>query len=139
MRASIACLVYLASAACGRYGFDGSPCDGKVHGTDVGSPVAVTFVQANSGSIGGGGIEVAYSLAQTAGDVDDVVVDADGGVLSLSDVSGNSYAVAVGPTNDGMFSQTFYYARDIVAAAAGKNVVSMNTEAAGALYLEVLE
>jgi RHS repeat-associated protein len=72
---------------------------------------------------------VAYTSAQTAGDVNVVVVgwsDTTAKVQSVTDSAGNSYTLAVGPLGvSNKQSQVIYYAKNIVASAANANVVTV--------------
>ena len=71
-----------------------------------------------------------FSKTQVAGDLNVVVVgwnDATSEVESVTDSSGNSYVAAVGPTvQSGTATQVIYYAKNIGAAAAGSNAVTVN-------------
>ena len=79
-------------------------------------------------------VSVPFTAAQTAGDLIVVVVGWDNSTSTVSkvtDSSGNSYALAIGPTvNPGTASQSIYYARDIASAAAGTNSVTVTFSAA---------
>ena len=74
-------------------------------------------------------VSVAFSAAQAAGDLNVVVVgwnDATATVAGVSDSRGNTYVRAVGPTiRSGVASQSIYYAKNIQAAAAGANTVTV--------------
>ncbi len=80
-------------------------------------------------------VSVAYSTAQTAGDLNVIAVgwnDSTSTVRSVTDSAGNTYTLAVGPTvQSGFGSQSIYYAKNIVASAAGANsvVVTFSTAA----------
>ena len=67
-------------------------------------------------------VSVTFTGAQAAGDLNVVVVgwnDSTAVVNSVTDKSGNVYTRAVGPTVlSGALSQSIYYAKNIVAAAA---------------------
>ena len=95
-----------------------------------------TFKAASAGSIGFAqvnnlidhptSVSVAYGSAQTAGDLNVVAVgwnDTVSSVSSVTDTKGNIYSLAVGPTRGTGLSQAIYYAKNIVAAAAGANTV----------------
>jgi hypothetical protein len=74
-------------------------------------------------------VTVPYSTAQTAGDLNVVVVgwnDSATHVGSLKDSKGNVYQLAVGPTVTGAISQSIYYAKNIAAASAAANVVTVS-------------
>ena len=69
-----------------------------------------------------------YSLSQVAGDLNLVVVgwnDATATVTSVTDSSGNSYAPAGGVVTGKALRQVIYYAKNIVAAGAGANTVTV--------------
>ncbi len=74
-------------------------------------------------------VNVTYTAAQAAGDLNVVVVgwnDSTATVSSVRDAKGNVYARAVGPTvQSGLASQSIYYAKDITSAAAGTNIVTV--------------
>jgi len=96
------------------------------------SPVggAQTFVQLNYGTPNSmAQVGVVYTQAQTAGNLNVVVVgwsDATSAISSVTDNKGNVYALAVGPTqNAGGVTQAIYYAKNIVSAAAGANTVTV--------------
>ena len=103
---------------------------------------SLSFVQVNSAVPQGQSTQVAvtYSKAQTAGNLNVVVVgwnDSTAQVSSVTDSKGNAYALAVGPTvQSGTASQAIYYAKNIVAATAGGNTVTVvfNTGANSAGY-----
>ena len=89
-------------------------------------------------------VTVNYTLAQTAGDLNVVVVgwnDTTASVGSVVDSSGNAYTLAVGPTQaGGMLSQAIYYAKNIAAAAAGTNTITVTfTQAASHPDIRILE
>ena len=95
---------------------------------------AVSFVQVNykTSNPSGSSLAVAYPSAQTAGNLNIVVVgwnDTTSAVSSVTDSRGNTYTRAVGPTAGTALSQSIYYAKNI---AAGSNTVTVvfNTTAA---------
>jgi chitodextrinase len=89
------------------------------------------FVQINAdtpqGSIST--VTVPFTAAQTAGNLNVVVVgwsDTAATVSSVNDTKGNAYQVAVPMTSwSGGLRQSIYYAKNIVAAAAGANSVTV--------------
>jgi len=87
-----------------------------------------------------GWVRVAFKGAQAAGDLNVVVVgwnDSTATVTAVTDKSGNIYTRAVGPTVlSGALSQSIYYAKNIVSAAAGANVVSV-TFSVAAVYPDI--
>jgi hypothetical protein len=74
-------------------------------------------------------VTVVYSGAQTAGNLNVVVVgwnDATATVTSVTDSKGNPYTRAVGPTvRAGRATQSIYFASNIAAAAANSNIVTV--------------
>ena len=85
-------------------------------------------------------VNVAFTAAQTAGNLNVVVVgwsDSTATVSSVVDSKGNAYALAVGPTvQSGIASQSIYYAKSIVSAAAGTNTVTV-TFSRAAVYPDI--
>jgi hypothetical protein len=65
-------------------------------------------------------VTVAFTAAQTAGDLNVVAVgwnDSTAKVSAVTDTCGNRYSVAVGPTvQSGVASQSIYYAKNIASA-----------------------
>ena len=96
---------------------------------------AIAFVQGNYATPQSpqSVVSVAYTGAQTAGDLNVVVVgwnDSRAVVTSVTDTAGNSYTVAAGPTvQAGTATQTIYYAKNIAAAATNTVTVRFNTAA----------
>src|SRR5207245_2902700 len=74
-------------------------------------------------------VNVTFTAAQAAGDLNVVVVgwnDTTATVSSVADKSGNTYTLAVGPTAfTGVLSQSIYYAKNIKSAAAAANIVTV--------------
>jgi fibronectin type 3 domain-containing protein len=91
----------------------------------------IGFVQVKSATPQGNqtSVSAAYSSAQTAGDLNVVVIgwsNAVATVSTIADSSGNTYVLAVGPTQvSGSISQSIYYAKSITGAAAGANTVKV--------------
>ena len=81
-------------------------------------------------------VSVTFNAAQAAGDLNVVVVgwnDSTAVVKSVADKSGNTYTLGVGPTVvSGSLSQSIYYAKNIAAAAAGANTVTVTFSTAAA-------
>jgi len=81
-------------------------------------------------------VNVKFTAAQTRGDLNVVVVgwnDSTAKVRTVTDKSGNVYIRAVGPTiQSGVASQSIYYAKNIAAAAAGANIVTVTFSSAAA-------
>jgi chitodextrinase len=79
-------------------------------------------------------VAVTYTGAQAAGDLNVIAIgwnDTTSTVSSVTDSSGNVYQVAAPVMRGQNLSQTMYYARNIAAAAAGANTVTVrfNTRA----------
>ncbi|MEO8676982.1 MAG: PKD domain-containing protein, partial [Casimicrobiaceae bacterium] len=74
-------------------------------------------------------VNITFTSAQTAGNLNVVVVgwgDATAVVTSVTDSKGNVYARAVGPTTmAGPLNQSIYFAKNIAAAAANANTVTV--------------
>ena len=87
----------------------------------------INFVQQNNttSAPSGSSMLVAYPTAQTAGNLNIVVVgwnDTSAAVKSITDTRGNSYTLAVGPTAGTALTQSIYYAKNI---AGGSNTVTV--------------
>ena len=87
----------------------------------------ISFVQQNNttSNPSGSTLVVAYPAAQTAGNLNIVVVgwnDTASTVKSVTDSRGNGYLLAVGPTAGTALTQSIYYARSI---AGGSNTVTV--------------
>ena len=97
------------------------------------SAATINFVQVRAASRGSSQTTatVTYAAAQTAGNLNVVVVgwgDTHRSVVSVTDSRNNAYAPAVGRTTNaagGGLSQTIYYAKNITAAPAGGNSVTV--------------
>ena len=95
------------------------------------STSSLGFVQVNYATPQGtaSNVTVTYSQAQTAGNLNVVVVgwnDATAKINSVTDSKGDAYALAVGPTiQSGTATQAIYYAKNIAAAAANANTVTV--------------
>ena len=85
-------------------------------------------------------VSVTFTATQTAGDLNVVVVgwnDSTASVSSVTDSKGNTYVPAVGPTLvTGTLSQSVYYAKNIVSATGGSNIVTV-TFAVPAAYADI--
>jgi len=93
--------------------------------------VAIAYVQGNYATpqTAQATVSVKFNAAQIAGDLNVVVVgwnDSTATVSAVADTSGNAYTRAVGPTViSGVESQSIYYAKNIAAAVAGANTVTV--------------
>src|SRR5256714_12131743 len=103
---------------------------------------SIAFVQSNSADpqTPQTTVTVAYGLAQTAGNLNVVVVgwnDSTAEVSTVSDSRGNVYGLAAGPVvQTGIATQAIYYAKNIAAAGAGANTVTV-TFTAAAIYPDI--
>jgi hypothetical protein len=94
-------------------------------------PASITYVQGNYAvpSTSQSTVTLSYAAAQTAGNFNIVIVgwtNSTSTVSSVTDSSGNVYALAIGPTvQSGVQSQSIYYAKNITAAIAGGNAVTV--------------
>jgi galactose oxidase-like protein len=98
---------------------------------------SIAFVQKNSATPQSttSAVSVVFTAAQSLGDLNVVVVgwsDAKGQAVSVTDSKGNGYQSAVGPTAFSGLTQSIYYAKNIAAAAAGANTVTVSFSAAAA-------
>lgn len=97
----------------------------------VGTVSAIAFVQTNNATPQAtlASVTVTYTLAQTAGNLNVVVVgwnDSTATVSSVTDSIGNTYALAATPVvQASTASQAIYYAKNIAAAPAGANTVTV--------------
>jgi len=107
-------------------------------GVSTSVPPVIAFVQVNAAAPQSPQttVNVPYSAAQTAGNLNIVVAgwnDSAATVSSVSDTKGNSYTLAVGPTIiSGALSQAIYYAKNITGALAGANTVAVKFSVAAA-------
>ena len=88
-------------------------------------------------------VQVTYNAAQTAGNLNVVIVgwnDTTALVSSVIDTTGNIYQLAVGPTKRaGALSQCIYYAKNITAAPSGNRVTVSFSQAAQFADIRILE
>ena len=98
---------------------------------------AIAYVQSNSASPNNSSLStlsVALNSAQAAGDFNVVAVgwgSTTVGISSVTDTKGNTYTLAFGPTVvSSVGSTSIYYAKNIVAAAAGANHLTVTFSAA---------
>ena len=78
-------------------------------------------------------VSVTYASAQAAGDTNILAIgwnDATSNITSVTDSAGNTYQVAVPTARGNGLSQAIYYAKNIKAAAAGANTVTVIFNAA---------
>ena len=92
---------------------------------------AIAFVQSNYATpqTSTATVNVPFSAVQSAGNLNVVIAgwnDTTARITSVTDTKGNAYQLAVGPTAPpGALSQSIYYAKNIAAAAAAANVVTV--------------
>jgi len=96
---------------------------------------AAQFVQVNSATpqASENSVTVPYLQAQAGGDLNVVAVgfdDSTSTITSVTDSAGNVYQLAAPLTRGSGMSQAIYYAKNIKAAAAGANVVTVQFSAA---------
>ena len=102
----------------------------------------ISYVQSNYASPQSSqtSVKITYTAAQTAGDLNVVVVgwnDSTATVSTVTDTEGNVYTRAVGPTTiTGVATQSIYYSQNIKAAGAGANSVTV-TFATAAAYADI--
>lgn len=100
------------------------------YGLNPPSSPGIYFVQeAITNSNGSSQVGVSFPGAQTAGDLNVVVVgwaDNTSSVVSVSDSQGNPYALAAGPTAHAGLTQAIYYAKNI---SGGNNAVTVKLNA----------
>ncbi len=110
--------------------------------TVTSTAAAISYVQGNYATPQApqNTVPVAFTAGQVAGDLNVIVVgwnDTTASVSSVTDSKGNAYTLAVGPTSiSGTLSQSVYYAKNIVSAAAGSNTVTV-TFSAAAVYPDI--
>ena len=107
---------------------------GDLHGSSSG-PATPTFVQVNSATpqTNQSTVAVTYTGAQTAGNTNILAIgwnDATSNISSVSDSAGNIYQVAAPTARGTGLSQAIYYAKNIKAAPAGGNTVTVIFNAA---------
>ncbi len=104
-----------------------TPATATTGSTTVTTP---TFVQLNSTTpqTAQTSVPVAYNQAQTAGNLNIVVIgfySSTGTISSVTDSAGNVYTLAAPLTRQNATSQAIYYAKNIKSAAAGTNTVTV--------------
>lgn len=100
----------------------------------VTAPAPLAFVQTNSATPQTNQTQVAvpYTKAQVAGDTNILVIgwnNATSNITSVTDSAGNVYQLAVPTVRGSGISQAIYYAKNIKAAAAGTNTVTVTFNA----------
>ena len=118
------------------------PYSNTASATTTTSAATIAFVQRNFATPQSqqSSVAVTYTGAQTAGNLNVVAVgwnDSTATVSSVTDSKGNIYTRAVGPTTvAGLLSQSIYYAKNIAAATANTNTVTVQFNVA-AQYADI--
>jgi hypothetical protein len=102
--------------------------------TTTTTQVPLAFVQVNAATpqTNQTQVSVAYAAAQAAGDTNILVIgwnNATSNITSVTDSAGNVYQLAVPTARGDGLSQAIYYAKNIKAAAAGTNSVTVTFNA----------
>ena len=93
-------------------------------------PATPAFVQVNAATpqTNQSAVSVTYTSAQVAGDTNILAIgwnNATSNITSVTDSAGNTYQLAVPTARGAGISQAIYYAKNIKAAAAGTNTVTV--------------
>ena len=99
--------------------------NGYTYTTSTGGPISFVQVAAATPRTSTASVPVTYTVAQTAGNLNIVVVgwnDTTSTVTSVTDSNLNQYVLAVGPTTGTGAQQSIYYAKNI---AGGTNTVTV--------------
>jgi large repetitive protein len=133
----------IASSACARLGFLAILLLGiGLFTLTPSAAAAISYVQGNYATpqSSQAAVSITFASAQTAGDLNVVVVgwnDSTAAVNSVTDSLGNVYTRAVGPTAiSGVASQSIYYSAGIKPATAGANIVTV-AFSTPALYADI--
>jgi Domain of unknown function (DUF1929)/IPT/TIG domain/Glyoxal oxidase N-terminus len=105
----------------------GTLTNGYTYTTSGGGGGSIGFVQFNASTpqSASASVATAYTVAQTAGNLNIVAVgwnDTTSTVNTVTDSRGNTYTLAIGPTSGTGLRQSIYYARNIV---GGSNTVTV--------------
>jgi hypothetical protein len=98
------------------------------------TPAPIAFVQVNAATpqSNQSAVTVAYTSAQVAGDTNILAIgwnNTTSSITSVVDSAGNTYQLAVPTASGSGISQAIYYAKNIKAAAAGTNTVTVTFSA----------
>jgi hypothetical protein len=121
-------------------GQSGTLTGGFTYTSSSGTPISFVQVAAATPQTASSTVSVAYKVAQTAGDLNIVVVgwnDTTSVVNTPTDTQGNTYLLAVGPTTASGARQSIYYAKNI--KGGGNTVTVTFNQAAAAVDVRVLE
>ena len=124
-------------------GQSGTLTNGYSYNATTSGPIS--FVQANSApttlQASNSSLVAAYSAVQTAGNLNIVVVawgDTTSTITAVTDTSGNTYALAVGPTTGTGLRESIYYSKNIAGGSNTRVTVTFN-KAAAYPNLEIFE
>ena len=132
-QAAAACLAFALFPACGHDDPSREPATDLRRSALTATPA---FVQGNYAvpQTATATVPVTFNAAQAVGDLNVAIVGwTNSNVAQLTavvDSRGNAYQLAVGPTVTGTRAQAIYYAKNIVAAPAGGNIVTVTFTAA---------
>ena len=109
------------------------PCSAQTYTATynvVSTPAPLAFVQVNAATpqTNQSAVSVTYTSAQIAGDTNILAIgwnNATSNITSVTDSAGNTYQLAVPTARGNGISQAIYYAKNIKAAAAGTNTVTV--------------
>ena len=106
----------------------------QVYGLNPPAFQGVQFVQVASATpqSSTASVPVAFTRAQTAGDLNVVIVgwnDSTATVQSVKDSAGNTYTLAAGPITGAALSESIYYAKNIVGSSSNTVTVTFNQAA----------
>ncbi|MGA9800313.1 MAG: IPT/TIG domain-containing protein, partial [Terriglobales bacterium] len=118
----------------------GTLTNGYTYTSGGGGAIAFVQVKAATPQTASASVLVAFTAAQTAGNLNVVAVgwnDTTSTVTGVTDTRGNTYVLAAGPTAGTGLTQSIYYAKNI---AAGTNTVTVTFNKAAAFAdIRVLE
>jgi hypothetical protein len=144
-------MAYLITSASGNYG---AIWDQGSAGTWNASTVSFkpasggvfNLVQEDNVSNSSTAVTVPFLGDQIAGDTNIVVVQISSATITVlaqpggvTDTNGNNYTLAVGPTQGNGLGQYIYYAKNIAAATAGTNSVTVHLSAMAGVNADILE
>jgi len=113
-------------------GQSGTLSGGYTYTSSTGGSIGFVQVNYKTSNPSGSTLAAAYPAAQTAGNLNIVVVgwnDTTAAVSSVTDSRGNTYTRAIGPTTGTALSQSIYYAKNIIAGSNTVTVVFNQTAA----------
>ena len=118
----------------------GTLTNGYTYTASTGGTISFVQVKAATPQTASSSVALTYTAAQTAGNLNIVVVgwnDTTSTVSGVTDSKGNTYALAIGPTSGTGLRQSIYYAKNI---ASGSNTVTVTfNQAAAFVDIRILE